>query len=73
MTNHILISKGYYIGQVRKRGYRLWHTATQECKYAEDALFEISTKMKGMKRGRILFIDASGYYEPHLVMEINRI
>jgi hypothetical protein len=28
--------------------------------------------MAGMKRGRILFVDDSGYYEPNLVMEISR-
>lgn len=69
---HILIPKGHYIGQVREAGHRLWTQTTAECKTAEEALSLLAVHMPGMKRGRVLFIDQSGYYEPHIVMEVNR-
>jgi hypothetical protein len=69
---HIFAPRGHYIGQVRKAGHKLWETATAEFESAEDALFVLATKMAGMKRGSILIVDDSGYYEPNLVMEISR-
>lgn len=70
---HIHVQKGRYIGQVRKAGHRLWQTVTTEYETSEGALTVLSAKMEGMKRGRVLFIDDSGYYEPNIVMEINRV
>jgi hypothetical protein len=70
---HIHRPTGHYIGQVRETGHRLWETVTKK-NYAspESALKAISAKMHGMKRGRVLFIDDSGYYEPNIVIEVNR-
>jgi hypothetical protein len=69
---HIHQPAGHYIGQVRKTGHRLWQTVTDEYRNPEAALLQLAPKMKGMKRGRVLFIDDSGYYEPIVVMEVNR-
>lgn len=69
---HINIPRGYYIGQVRKHGYRLYETVTGHCKTPESAMAKAMLKMKGMKRARVLFIDNSGWYEPHVTMEAFR-
>lgn len=72
MSIHLHRARGHYIGQVRKSGHRLWQLVTQPCDSPEAALSFLAEAMAGMKRGRVLFIDDSGYYEPTLVMEINR-
>jgi hypothetical protein len=68
---HINIPRGYYIGQVRPFGFRTFSTVTKKCKSPEMALSRLAPFMKNMKRGRVLFIDDSGWYEPHQVMEIS--
>lgn len=69
---HINIPKGHYIGQVRKCGYRRFETVTQECETMERALSLAGERMKGQHRLRVLFIDDSGYYEPHVCFEGSR-
>lgn len=66
---HIHRPRGHYIGQVRRAGHRLWDTVTGRRKSAHNALAAAVLKGKGMKRARVLFIDSSPYYEPHIVME----
>ena len=69
----ICVSTGRYVGQVRAVGCRRWETITRNCKTAESAFAIAVRKMKNYKRARVLFIDDSGYYEPNLVMEGNRL
>jgi hypothetical protein len=66
---HINRPRGSYIGQVRRVGCRNWTTITKRRRSAHRALAEAVLKGKGMKRARVLFIDRSGYYDPHVVME----
>lgn len=71
MSLHICYSRGHYIGQLRRHGYRRWRTATGRCKSAEAA---IACAARAAKRGewkrlRVLFIDSSGWYEPNLIFE----
>lgn len=66
---HILRPRGHYIGQVRRAGYRLWETVTRPRRSAHHALAAAVLKGKNMKRARVLFIDSSPYYDPHVVME----
>lgn len=70
---HILRPRGYYIGQVRAFGFRRWNTVTRACRTPETALQIIALKMKGQKRGRVLFVDTSGYYDPHVSMECSHV
>lgn len=69
---HINIHRGHYIGQVRRRGAQRWSTVTGRCKTGESAMAKAATKMRGMQRARVLFIDGSGWYAPTLVMECSR-
>jgi len=66
---HINRPHGHYLGQVRRVGHRLWETVTGPRRSAHHALAAAVLKGKGMKRARVLFIDNSGWYDPHLVME----
>lgn len=70
---HILIPRGHYIGQVRQRGYRRWRTVTGKCKTDTAAMACAAAKMgPNDKRARVIFIDHSGWYEPHIAMECSR-
>ena len=69
---HIHWSRGYYIGQVRPFGGKLYSTVTGKCATAEAAMSLAALKMKGMHRARVLFIDNSGCYEPNVIMECKR-
>ena len=69
---HIHLSRGYYIGQVRRFGARRWQDATGKLKTAERAMSLAVDSMKGYHRARVLFIDCSGYYAPTVVMEARR-
>ena len=72
---HINRPTGHYIGQVRRYGHRRWESVTGNCKTPENALSQAVLAMKNtqdMHRARALFIDASGWHEPHLVMEAKR-
>ena len=66
---HILRPRGHYIGQVRRVGHRLWETVTGPRRSARHALAAAVLKGKNRKRARVLFIDSSPYYDPHVVME----
>jgi hypothetical protein len=66
---HINRPRGHYLGQVRRVGCRLWDTVTGPRRSAHHALADAVLKGKGMKRARVLFIDNSGWYDPHIVME----
>ena len=66
---HINRPHGHYIGQVRRIGAQRWDTVTGPRRSAHHALAAAVLKGKGMKRARVLFIDNSGWYDPHLVME----
>lgn len=70
---HICWARGHYIGQVRKVGHRRWKTVTGKRRSAESALTAAASKMRDMKRARVLFIDSSGWYGPNVVMEAVRV
>lgn len=71
MSLHICYSRGHYIGQLRRHGYRRWETVTGKCKNAEAAIVAAAKAAKGRawKRLRVLFIDSSGWYEPNHIFE----
>lgn len=69
---HINRPRGYYIGQVRRAGYRRWDTVTGKCKSSESAMSKAALKMKGRKRARVLFCDYKGWYGATVVMEASR-
>jgi len=70
---HINIPRGHYIGQVRRRGARRWRTVTGRRQRSETAMAAAVLAMgEDDKRARVLFIDASGYYEPNVTMECSR-
>jgi len=69
---HINRPTGYYIGQVRRHGARRWQDVTGRCKSTESALSLAASDMDGFHRARVLFIDASGYYDPRVVTEAKR-
>lgn len=70
---HIHAPRGYYIGQTRRYGYRLWNTVTGRCKTAEAAMSKaVLTMSHNDKRARVLFITFDGWYEPSIVMEAAR-
>ena len=69
VTVHINRPHGHYIGQVRRVGYQRWETVTGKHRSSHNALAAAVLKGKGMKRARVLFIDNSGWYDPHQVME----
>lgn len=69
VTVHINRPRGYYIGQVRRVGYQKWETVTKPRRSARHALAAAVLKGKNRKRARVLFIDNSGWYDPHVVME----
>jgi hypothetical protein len=58
---------------VRKVGHRRWKTVTGKRRSAESALTAAASKMRDMKRARVLFIDSSGWYGPNVVMEAVRV
>lgn len=65
---------GCFIGQVRRTGFRKWETVTMKHASAERALACAIRRMtREHKRARVLFLDASGYYEPNLMMEARRL
>lgn len=68
---HILWSRGHYIGQVRRFGYRRWETVTHKCKTKEAAIAKAAMRRVGKDwhRLRVLFIDDNPYYEPNIVFE----
>jgi hypothetical protein len=66
---HINRPHGHFIGQLRRAGCRNWETVTGKRRVARYALAAAVLKGMGYKRARVLFIDNSGYYDPHLVME----
>lgn len=66
---HILRPRGHYIGQVRRAGHQLWTTVTGPRRSARHALAAAILRSENMKRARVLFIDNSPYYDPHVVME----
>ena len=70
---HIHAPRGYYVGQVRAAGYRIWTSVPGGWKTPETAMRAAMRRMKGMKRARVLFCDTSGYYEPNLSMEAHRV
>lgn len=72
MGSHILIPRGYYLGQTRRCGFRRWKTVTGKCRSGEAALSLAARKMKGMHRARVLFVDTCGYYDPNIVLEAHR-
>lgn len=76
---HINIPRGYYIGQTRLLGHRLWRTL--ECSPRKDRRFKspedaLAAAVRAMgtrtHRARVLFIAADGWYEPRVVMEAHR-
>lgn len=70
---HINQPRGHHIGQVRLLGHQRWQTVTGRCKSAEGALSLAIRRMgHNHHRARALFIDDSGWYEPHLSMDACR-
>lgn len=72
MNLHICWARGYYIGQVRSVGCRNWDTVTGRCRTPESALSRAALKMRNRKRARALFVDTTGYYDPHVSIEAIR-
>lgn len=68
---HINRPHGHYLGQVRILGHQKWKTVTGKCRSAKHALAAAVLKSNPQihKRARVLFIDNSGWYDPHIVME----
>lgn len=69
---HLNVARGYWVGQVRSVGCRKWTTVTGRCRSPESALSRALLRMKRCKRYRALFIDTSGYYDPHVSIEAVR-
>lgn len=69
---HLNVARGYWIGQVRTAGCRKWDTVTGRCRSPESALSLAALSMKGRKRARALFVDISGWYDPHVSIEAKR-
>lgn len=73
---HINRPKGYYLGQVRLRGYRHWRTVQRNGKdrrfrFAQDAMVAaVLTMHDGHLRARVIW--CSDWYEPLVVMETRR-
>jgi hypothetical protein len=69
MSNtHIYAPTGYYIGQTREYGHKLYRTVTKKYSKKVGALRDLSSKICDSKRGRILF--CVDWYEPTVVLEI---
>lgn len=69
---HICRPRGYFVGQVRGYGCRRWEDVTGRCRSAEAALSKAVRVMRGKHRARALFVDTSGWYDPHVAMEASR-
>lgn len=69
---HINKPRGYFLGQVRHYGARKWKTVTGKCKSAESAVSKAALDKSEWFRIRVLFVDSSGWYEPHITFEGNR-
>lgn len=70
MSLHIHAPSGFYLGQIRLRGHRLWETVAKS-KNAKAAMIGAINKMgPDHKRARVLF--CSAWYEPNIVMELNK-
>ena len=69
---YIHAPRGYYIGQVRPYGHRLFTTVTGKCKSAETAMAGAARKMRNQHRARVLFVDREGWYDPVVIMECKR-
>jgi hypothetical protein len=71
MSVHIHAPKGTYIGQIRLRGHRLWQTVSKSRKSPKPAMIAAINAMgENHKRARVLF--CTEWYEPNIVMELNR-
>lgn len=71
MSLHIHAPAGVYIGQIRKRGHRLWETVGKSRKSAKPAMIAAINAMgPDHKRARVLW--CSDYYDPNVVMELSR-
>lgn len=67
---HINRPRGCYLGQLRLTGHRLWDTVTKPRRSAKAAMVAAVLKSRwGHKRARVIFMDSSGWYDPHVVME----
>lgn len=68
---HILRPHGHYIGQVRRTGHQKWETVTKKHRSAKHALAAavLKSRPRFHKRARVLFIDASPWYDPNVMME----
>lgn len=69
---HVLMSSGYYIGQVRQCGYRKYETVTGKCKTLGAAIAKASKHFKGNHRLRVIYVDHNPYYEPSVAFEGKR-
>jgi hypothetical protein len=73
---HIHRTNGYYIGQTRPIGCRLWHTVTGRRKSATSALAGAVAKMGCCdKRARALYVptgENGSWYGPTVSMEAKR-
>ena len=68
---HINIPTGQFFGQVRLRGHRNWTTVGGPRKNAKTAMIAAVKAMgPNHKRARVLF--CAEWYEPTIVMELNR-
>ncbi len=70
---HIHAPAGYYLGQVRRRGAKLWRTVTGKCTTDTGAMARAVQSMRADdKRARVIWCDRDGWYGPNIVMECAR-
>ena len=72
---HILRTRGYYLGQVRGRGCRIWRNVARSGDLRRAGATAVRRMASDDKRARVLFVPegiTGAYYEPSIVMEISR-
>lgn len=74
---HVLRTPGYYVGQWRPIGHRLWSTATGKCRTRGSALASIARRgpVHRNVKLRVLFVptgETGSYYDPNVVMEVTQ-
>lgn len=69
-TLHIHAPKTSYIGQVRKKGFKLWKTVTPSMTSSESALRRLATKLGNYDYGRIVM--SQEFYDPVVVWELKK-
>lgn len=70
---HIHAPKGYFLGQVRRKGANRWETVTGRCRSDISAMSKAILNMtRHHKRARVIWVTTDGWYDPTVVMEASR-